>query len=423
MNPHIARRTTAVVARRMAVEPVVALHGPRAVGKSTTLHEIAREHAVPIVDLDRPELREAVAADPAAFVAGSSLVCVDEFQKAPIVLDAIKAELNSDLRPGRFLITGSTRFDALPQAAQALTGRVHIVRLLPFSQGEIDGVEENFVRVAIEDPSLLLSATRSGAIGGSATRHEYVERVCRGGMPLAIGRSGADRDRWFDDYIRVSLERDVAELARIRRKAKLPPLLARLAGQTAQSLNMSLVARSVGLDPATAENYTKLLEDLFLLRRLPAWGRTLRSRATSAPKLHVLDSGVAAHLLRLTPDRLARLDSAALTEFGHLLETFVVGEIIKQVTWLDNTVDVGHWRTRDGDEVDLVLERRDGGVIGIEVKAGSRVTQRDGRGLRKLRDLCGDSFAGGIVLTTGNLAYNLDSTIAVLPIDRLWKPQ
>lgn len=364
-----------------------------------------------------------MAADPAAFVAGSAPVCIDEFQKAPIVLDAIKAELNRDLRPGRFLITGSTRFDALPQAAQALTGRVHVVRLLPFSQGEIDGVEENFVRAAIGDPSLLLSATQSGAIGRSATRDEYVERVCRGGMPLAIERFGADRDRWFDDYIRVSLERDVAELARIRQKTKLPLLLAGLAGQTAQSLNMSSVARSVGLDPTTAENYTKLLEDLFLLRRLPAWGRTLRSRATSAPKLHILDSGVAAHLLRLTPDRLARLDPAALTEFGHLLETFVVGEIIKQVTWIDDPVEVGHWRTRDGDEVDLVLERRDGGVIGIEVKAGSRVTQCDGRGLRKLRDLCGDSFVGGIVLTTGDLAYNLDSTIAVLPIDRLWMPQ
>ena len=120
------------------------------------MHEIAREHAVSIVDLDRPELQEAVAADPAAFVAGSAPVCIDEFQKVPIVLDAIKAELNSDLQTGRFLITGSTRFDALPQAAQALTGRVHIVRLLPFSQGEIDDVEEDFVRVAIEDPSLLL---------------------------------------------------------------------------------------------------------------------------------------------------------------------------------------------------------------------------------------------------------------------------
>ena len=114
---------------------------------------------------------------------------------------------------------------------------------------------------------------------------------------------------------------------------------------------MSSVARSVGLDPTTAENYTTLLEDLFLLRRLPAWGRTLRSRATSAPKLHVLDSSVAAHLVRLTPDALARLDSAAFTEFGHLLETFVVGEIIKQATRLDDTVDVGHWRTCDGDEV------------------------------------------------------------------------
>ena len=184
---------------------------------------------------------------------------------------------------------------------------------------------------------------------------------------------------------------------------------------------MAAAARAAGLEPRTAETYTKLLEDLFLVRRLGAWGRTLRARTAAAPKIHVLDSAVAARLGGLSPARLERLDPAALSEFGHLLETFVVGELLKQASWHSDIATTGHWRTHDGHEVDLVIEHHDGAVTAFEVKSTTRVTSRDARGLRALRDTLGDAFNMGFVLHTGELTYRLDDRIIVTPIDQLWR--
>lgn len=154
--------------------------------------------------------------------------------------------------------------------------------------------------------------------------------------------------------------------------------------------------------------------------RLLAWGKTLRSRVSVKPKVHVVDSGLAARLLRLTPDKLTRLDPASLTDFGHLLETFVVGEIRKQASWLDEPVTLGHWRTSDGAEVDVVIEYDDGTVVAFEVKAGERAPGGDFRGLSQLRDALGPRFAGGIILTTGTRSYTYADRLHVMPIDRLW---
>ena len=409
------RRAAEIVSVRLLEEPVVALQGPRTVGKSTLLVEVSGRHGVAVVDLDDPVVRDAVAADPATFVSGPSPVCIDEFQRAPVVLDAIKSELNRRLAPGRFVITGSTRFDALPRAAQALTGRIHIIDLLPLSQGEMEGRREDFLEVAAVEPGSVVGRSRR-----AATRADYVERICRGGLPLAVARSGSSRARWFDDYVRVSLARDVTELSKVRQGALLPGLLRRLAAQTGQVLNMASAGRSAGLEPRTAEAYTGLLEDLFLVRRLHAWGRTLRSRASAYPKIHVGDSGLAARLLGVTPQRMSRPDPAALAEFGHLLETFVVGELLKQASWSGEVAAVGHWRTHDGQEADLVVEHRDGSVLAFEVKAGARIDRRDARGLRALRGALGDAFTAGFVLHTGGLAYHLDDRIIAAPIDTLW---
>lgn len=206
----------------------------------------------------------------------------------------------------------------------------------------------------------------------------------------------------------------------MRQRAQLPRLLARLAGQTAQVLNIAKAAESIGMEPSTAENYTTLLEAVFLISRLPAWGTTLRSRATANPKIHVIDSGIAARLLRVTPARMAALEPAALTEFGHLLETFVVWELLKQTSWIDGIAGHGHWRTHDGDEVDLVIERDDGAILAFEVKAGSRVPGDALRPLRKLREATGTQFIAGIALCTGELTYTFDDRLHVMPIDRLW---
>jgi uncharacterized protein len=413
----VARRLEQVAVTRLAEEPVIALQGPRTVGKSTLLRELAQARDAEVLDLDDPAVRSAVKSDPGAFVEGPSPVFIDEYQHVPLILDSIKAELNRDLRPGRFVIAGSTRYDALPLAAQSLTGRLHLLTVWPLTQAEICGVRENLLQALLEDPE---AAAPRGTVS-STTRQEYVARVAAGGMPIPLRRDAPiGRNRWFDDYVRLVIDRDVGELTALRRKEQLPVLLARLAAQTGRVLNIAAAASETGLDRATATEYVKLLEAVFLVLRLPAWGSSPRRRAASAPKVHVVDSGVAARLMRLSQDKLSHRDPASLSQFGHLLETFVVGELIRQASWLDEVSICGHWRTYDGNEVDLVVERGDGRVLAFEVKAARQVEAADMRHLSKLRDDLGDRFLAGVTLYTGPRAYRFDERLLVMPIDRIW---
>ena len=414
----IRRRLDDIVRRRMGESPVVLLQGPRSVGKSTLLQALAGRHGRQVIDLDDLAVRAAVANDPALFASGRGPVFIDEYQHVPDLLAAIKAELNRDGSPGRFAITGSTRFDSLPLASQSLTGRLHRVEILPFSQGEIDSRRENLVETLFSDPAAAVTPEPS-----TTTRGQYATRIARGGLPMAMARSEAARDRWFDDYVALCLERDLLDLGRARRPGALAPLLSRLAAQTAQVLNISRAGADVGLPASTASDYVDLFESIFLVRLLPAWGKTLRAATASRPKIHLVDSGLAARLLRLTPERLGRLDTTSLQQFGHLIETFAIGEVLKQASWMEHRPHVGHWRTHDEAEVDLVLEDgRSGSVVGIEVKAGSRIHTRDRRGLRKLRDTLAERFIVGVVLHTGShcIRYADDERIIALPIDRLW---
>jgi predicted AAA+ superfamily ATPase len=413
----VDRRLGEVVSRRLDDEPVVVLQGPRAVGKSTLLRSLAASRGREIVDLDDLGTREAVQADLPLFVRGEAPVLVDEFQHVPELLEAVKAELNRDGAPGRFVLTGSTRYATLPAAAKALTGRAHRIDVLPLSQGEIEGAREDFVETLLSDPPALVDP-RPAAVA----REEYVGRVVAGGFPPVLRRARpADRARWLDDYVELVIERDVMEITRVRQRRQLPLLLRRLASQTAQVLNISKAAATVGMEKSTAENYTKLLESVFLLQRLPAWGTTPGSRVGAAPKIHVVDSGLAARLLRLTESKLGAASAGALTEFGHLLETFVVGEVCKQLGWLDEPVQRGHWRTHDGGEVDLVLEREDGKIAALEVKAAPRVPAADLKGLLKLRRKLGSEFLGGVVLYTGGRSYTHESGLHIVPVARLWR--
>lgn len=415
----LPRRVSPLLDSYAADEPVIALHGPRSVGKSTVLRDFADRRSVPVVDLDDPAVRDAVLANVSTAVNATTPVCLDEYQHAPDVLDAIKARLNREgSLPGTAVLTGSTRHDALPRTAQALTGRLHVMTIWPLSQGEIGGVREDLLEALRVDPGAAVAAHPTS----TTTRAQYIARVAAGGFPLALRRTGATRNRWFDNYVDQSIERDARELARVHQRQVLRDLLGRLAGRTAQILNLSEASDDLGIDRKTAEQYTRLLEDLFLVVRLPAWGKTLRARATARPKIHLVDSGLAARLMRVSPAKLATLDPTALTEFGNLLETFAIGELRKQASWLEESVTIGHWRTHDHDEVDFVIEFDDGGVLAFEVKASERIGGSDLKGLRKLRDALGGRFRAGIALSTGPRSYTYEDRLHVLPVDRLWLP-
>ena len=404
-------------------EPVLILTGARAVGKSVLVKVIAQANGVPLIDLDDLATRNAVRADPSLFVAPETLVCIDEFQHVLSLLDAIKAELNRELRPGRYLLTGSTRYFSLPAASQALTGRAHIINLWPLSQGEIRGHEEHFLDRLMADPQGLVTAQES-----TTSRSDYESMVLAGGYPLALQRPrGELRRRWFRDYVNLVVMRDVLEIRKVRQRAVVPEVLRRLASQTGQVLNLTNLGQSIGVEQSTVNDYVQLLESVFLVHRLEAYGRTLSSRVQHAPKIHLVDSGLAAFLLGVTHERLAQRDPATLTEFGHLLETFTVNDILKQAGWSQIAVRFSHFRFRerpedsDGEsEVDIVCETDDGRVVGIEVKASSIVSGKDFKALRVLRDKLREQFIGGIVLSLGSRSYTVEDRLHVIPLDRLW---
>jgi uncharacterized protein len=413
----VKRRLVDVAAARFAEEPVLVLNGPRTVGKSTLLSQLAERLGRTVIDCDDPATRSAVRADPGRFVESSEPVLIDEYQHVPELLDAIKAQLNRDLRAGRYVLAGSTRYAAIPAAAQALTGRVDIIPVLPLTQGEIDGAPETFVARVLDGSGIELLSSQMP----TTTRDEYARRSTSGGMPVALRRPpGRSRSRWFANYVDLVVDKDVMDISRIRQREMLPRLLGQLAARSGQVLNMAAIAGAIGLDRSTAENYIKLLEAVFLIYRLPAWGTTLGSRMVKHPKVHMIDSGVMAWLLNLTPQKIAQAAPATLTEYGHLLETFAVGEIHKQVSWSDAPVATGYFRTEAGDEVDLVLERDDGQVIAFEIKAGTRVSGEDLRGVRLLKDRLGSRLQEAIVLYTGQHVYRHDGWIWVLPLSQLW---
>lgn len=416
MSERIERRLLPIVRERIAQTPVLLLEGPRSVGKSTLLAEIAE--ATPearLFDFDDAAVF-ALAQQNLSLITEEALpVLVDEYQRIPAVLQSIKARLNKGTQFGMFVLAGSASYDSLPAGTQALTGRIQRLAVLPLTQTEIDGTNNRFLERAFggDIPHTADAAT--------ARRMDYVDRIIRGGMPLAVGEPDEiARSRWFAGHVRQSLRRDAGQLRQLHRASALPKLLTRAAGQTAGLLNITKIGETLEVSRGTATAYLELLESLFLIGTLPAWGTTVSSRSVEAPKVHVVDSGIGAHLLRLSRPKLQRGDASALTEFGHLVESFVVQEVIRQATWMDDIVTAGHWRTRDDDEVDLVLERHDGAVLGIEIKAGDHVDSKHLSGLRKLRDRLGSAFVAGIAFHLGSRGYQVEDRIHTLPVERLW---
>ena len=400
----------------MRETPVLLLEGPRTVGKSTLLRQLADETGGFIIDLDDPDVRSVVSDDPNTWASRPGPVFIDEYQHVPEVLDTIKARLNHSSRPGQFVLTGSSHFDSLPRTAQSLTGRLLRLPVLPLAACEMEGTGGLLPKLADVDALLAPAA-------GTSTRPEYIARIVDGGFPIALAQSSSlGRSRWFDQYVALTLQRDVTELSRLQQARLLPVVLDKVMGQTAQIMNTAHIAREVNLSPTTVGDYVRLLEAVFLVQTLPAWAKTLESRAARRPKIHAIDSGVAARLLGLTDRKLDRLDPSVQTEFGHLVETFVVGELLKEASWTDEVADAGHWRTHDGLEVDLVLETYDGDILAFEVKAGSRVPSGGFRALEALRDAAGSAFRLGVTLYMGEQPYRFGDRLIALPIDTLWKP-
>jgi len=408
----VPRRAAAALTEALLDTRVVVLTGARQSGKSTLVRLLAGDRTAEWRNLDSAVVREAAAADPTGFVDSTDLMVIDEIQRVPELLLAIKEQVDLDPRPGRYLLTGSARPLGLRDLPDTLPGRTETIELWPLSQGEIDERPGGFVDTLFDDPAAVSGHS------GTVTRTDYAERVVRGGFPEAVARTRPERrSRFFDSYVEDLIARDVSQLSEIERPAQMRALLRLLAGRSGQLLVANALSNELQLSASSVHRYLGLAEEVFLVKRVPAWSRRVSRRAVGTPKLCFVDSGIAANLLAADARTLLRPGGP----FGPLLEGFVTMELARQLRWSRHRVELSHYRTKDGVEVDDVLEDRSGRMVGIEVKASSTVRPDDFRGLRHLAGLVGDDLVAGLVLYTGSQSLPFGPRMRALPVCSLWE--
>jgi predicted AAA+ superfamily ATPase len=405
----VGRWASLVVEEAMADTRVVFVVGARQVGKSTLVSQYASARDLgPVITLDNKAVRDAALGDPTGFVAGlRPPVVLDEVQRAPDLLLAIKERVDQDTTPGQFLLTGSANVRSNRNVKDALTGRIEVVTLWPLSQGEIQR-GRNVVDV-------LLAGGPPEVVDAVVGRDAFAGPVAEGGFPEARQRQGRRRDRWFRDYIDTTLDRDLRDVSDALKLSEMPRLLRLAAAQAAGLVNYANLADKLGLNEKTVKSYIELLETVFLLRRLPAWRPGLASREVHSPKLYLVDTGLLLHLLGVGQSRV-RPDPRIT---GPALENFVALEILKQAETAETMAQVFHYRA-GRDEVDLVLETRAGDIVGIEVKASATPSTSDRRGLERLRDVAGRRFIAGVVVYTGERTIPLGDRLWAMPVSGLW---
>lgn len=395
----------------MADTPVVLLNGARQTGKTTLAQAIAEKTGAQYFTLDDAATLALAVGDPSGFIRNlTGPVVLDEIQKAPDLFPAIKLAVDKNRNPSRFLLTGSANVMTLPRLSESLAGRMEVIPLFPFSAGEIAGKHEGFVK-------RLFDGTIARAKLVAMKEDELLSRLVRGGYPEAVQRETDDRRAaWFASYISTILQRDVRDLARVDALHALPNLLKLLAARASGLLNLADVGRDAGLPHTTLTRYLSLLETVFLVHRLPAWSPNLGKRLVKAPKLHLVDTGLACHLVGAN----ARRPAEDRPLFGRMLETFVVGELRKQLSWTAPQTALHHFRTASGSEVDVVLEKPDGTVAGVEVKASASVAASDFAALQELRNQLGKRFATGVVLYLGDRVVPSGDKLWLVPLPALW---
>ncbi len=393
--------------------PVVLVNGPRQAGKSTLVQALAAGRPGSIyLTLDDATVLSAVAHDPAGWVARTpGPLVIDEVQKVPELLPAIKISVDRDRQPGRFLLTGSANILLLPKISESLAGRMDVCTLWPLSQGELAATKETFID--------RLFNRESFAPGTAAPMEPGLpSRLIMGGFHEALSRrDDARREAWFDAYLTTLLQRDVRDLANIEGLTMMPRLLMLLASRLGGLLNINELTRTLGMPHSTLTRYLSLLELVFLVRRVPPWSVNLGKRLVKSPKIYLSDTGLAARLGGVTAERLER-DPATL---GPLLENFVALELLKQTGWSRLRPSLHHYRTQAGVEVDFLLEAPGGRVVGIEVKSSSRVQDRDFDPLRSLARDLGDRFVGGFILHRGDQSISFGPGLTALPLQKLWE--
>ena len=402
------RFVQARIAEALADTPVVLVAGPRQAGKTTLVRQMA-EQGMRYLTLDDELTLLSAREDPVGMIRSLDCAVIDEIQRAPQLLLAIKKSVDEDRRPGRFLLTGSANLMALPTVADSLAGRMETLTLLPLSQSEMRGHTANWIDASFNGRLLKVDTPTLGAA--------MVDVVLRGGYPEAIARASARRRTvWARQYLDAIIQRDVQDIASIDKLDQLPRFLRALAQVSGQMCNYTQLGGQVGLDGKTAARYTGIFEQMYLLRRIEAWSTNRLSRVVKTPKLHFIDSGLLATLMDLGASEV-RQDRS---RFGNVLETFVYAELLKHANTAEGDYRLLYYRDADKFEVDVVIESAAGQLVGVEVKSSATVKDSDLRGLKKLASIAGDRFKLGVLLYDGTETMPLGDGLWAAPLSSLW---
>lgn len=403
----LQRNITAWVQELLDISPIVVIEGARQVGKSTLTGMIDNANTT-FTTMDDDLTRTFAHDDPAGFLSSAKegRLVIDEIQRCPELILPLKAVVDNDRRPGRFVLTGSANLLRLPGAQDSLAGRAMTARLHPFSQGELEGHKEDWV-------SWLLSPDRRKA--QEADRSNVITRLTVGGYPLVQSMSPRVRTAWLKDYANRLVQRDASDMAQTRIPI-LGQLLQLLAAAPGAELVQDRLAQKLKVTRGTVVRYSDLLESLFLIHRLPAWSLNLTKRQIQRPKVFLTDTGLNAALSNMDAAHLSSMQGA--DHLGPLLEQFVVCELLRQQGWSATPFKLFHYRDRQGAEVDIIVETPTG-IIAVEVKSAVAATARHFQHLKALRDRLGDEFLAGIVLTTGT-GQKAGDRLESLPISSLW---
>ena len=388
--------------------PVVLIVGPRRAGKTTLVRKMG-EACRDYITLDDQTVFDAAQSDPVGFIRGLDRAIIDEIQRVPSLLLAIKKAVDEDYRPGRFLLTGSANLMTLPRVADSLAGRIEVIRMLPLARAEIEGKAPTFLERVFAGK---LQVDRDVAVGD-----DLIRLVLLGGFPEMISReSERRRQDWARSYLTSILTRDLRDIAEIEKLTELPKFVRLVAEHSGQLVNYSQFGTGIGVSYKTGQRYVSLLEQVFLVSTLQPWYTNALKRIVKTPKLHFFDSGLLAAARGLSFDRV----KADRSVFGALLESFVFSEVLKLMSASDLRMTPYHFRDQQMHEVDIVLERDDGMIVGIEIKASATVKSSDFAGLRTLAEACKGKFAYGVVLYDSVDCIPFGDRLAAAPLACLW---
>jgi hypothetical protein len=391
--------------------PVVLIHGARQTGKSTLVKQIAEsDYPAKYLTFDDMSILSAAQNSPNDFIENyKENIIIDEVQRVPDIFLAIKSFVDKNRNAGKFILTGSANVLLLPKVSESLAGRIEILNLFPLSQSEISGTQNNLIDK--------LFANKFKTVEDSRKKNDLVNRVMAGGFPEMLNRKDRKRQNaWFKSYITTMLQRDVRDISNIEKLSDLPRLLSLFASRAGTLLNFAELSRSSAIPQTTLKRYVTLFEAIFLIKLLPAWSGNLSKRLIKTPKLYLNDTGLLSYLIGFEANKVM---SDPLS-WGRLLENFVLMELVKQASWSEFDLSLYHYRSASGQEIDFVIEKNDGKLSAVEVKAAAKVSAKDFNHIKTFADETGNKFLNGVIFYTGKEIIPFAKNMFAIPIDQLW---